>query len=232
MLGQTVAPLDVLRLFILSFLEVVLSIDNGLALTLIVRHLPTHLRKKALFYGVSSAFILRAFAILLAAYLIKFVVIQILGSLYLLYFMISFFLYKQKERPQKNISLWKAIVLVELTDCIFAIDSILAGLALIGVHFDPSFPPPKIWIIYFGGIMGMISIRFAAQPFARLIDRFPGFEMGAHLMMGWIGLKLLLTVYFKANHMTVIGLEHFFWAGIFAFVFISFFLKGRAHCNK
>ena len=151
MLGQTVAPLDIFRLVILTFLEMVLSIDNGLALALIVRHLPIHLKKKALFYGVSSAFILRAFGILLAAYLINFILIQILGSLYLLYFTISFFVWqrRQKERSKKTISLWKAIVLVELTDCVFAIDSILAGLALIGVHFNPPLPPPKIWIIYF-----------------------------------------------------------------------------------
>ncbi len=234
MLGQTFAPPDLFRLFTLTFLEIALSIDNGLALALIVRPLPAPLKKKALLYGVSSAFALRAIGVLFAAYFIDFFLIQILGSLYLLYFSIIFFVRKQrkKERSNKHLPLWKAIILVELTDFVFAIDSILAGLALIGVHSNA--PPvfSKIWIIYFGGIIGIIAVRFASKPLTRLIDWFPGFEVGAHLMVGWVGLKLFFSAYLQMHQIYIFGFERFFWLGIFVLFSMSFVLRGKTRLDK
>ena len=70
--------------------------------------------------------------------------------------------------------------MVELTDIIFSVDSILAAVAM----------SSKIWIIYLGGILGIIAMRFVAGEFLKLIDRFPGLEEGAYALVGWIGLKL------------------------------------------
>ena len=224
MLGQTFSNFDILRLITLIFLEVILSVDNGLALALIVKRLPIHLRKKALFVGLFSSFILRATVILFAAHLIQIALLQILAGLYLVYLSISslFMKKKRKKRVQKKHSFLKVILLVELTDLAFAIDSILAGLALIG--FQTRSPPSnlsKIWILYFGGVVGMIFIRFAVTLLSRLIDRFPGLEFGGHLIVGWVGLKLLLTS-FHLNRV-----ELFFWIGTFIFFSISFFFKRK-----
>ena len=122
--------------------------------------------------------------------------------------------------------------MVEVTDFIFAFDSILAGLALIGVHFTPPNLPPKIWIVYFGGIAGIILMRFTAKLFTGLINRFPGLETGAHFIVAWVGLKLLLEACIKAFSKTAytglpIWVSVIFWIGVVAFFILSFFFRKK-----
>ncbi|MCB1115824.1 MAG: hypothetical protein KDK71_05070 [Chlamydiia bacterium] len=100
MFDQTFALADIPRLLTLIFLEGVLSVDNALAIALIVRGLPEALRQKALFIGLSSAVILRAFGVLSAAYLIQLYWVQILGGAYLLYLSLSHVLTRRKEQKQ------------------------------------------------------------------------------------------------------------------------------------
>ena len=234
MLGQTFSPLDILRLVTLVFLEGVLSLDNALALSLIVRNLSSSKQKKALFIGLGSAIFLRAFGILGAAYLIHLFWIQILGGIYLLFLAINhlyFFFFPKLKKPKKKraISFWKIVFLIELIDFIFAIDSILAGLALIGIKLHALQFPPKIWIVYFGGIVGIILMRFAAKLLTSCLEKFPGLEVGAHLIVGWIGMKLLLESFLKRfiihKQELPLFLEFLFWGGIFFFFILGFYFK-------
>lgn len=80
MFDQTFSLVDIPRLFTLIFLEGVLSLDNALAIALIVRGLPQAMRQKALFIGLVSAVVLRAFGVLSAAYLIQLLWVQIIGG--------------------------------------------------------------------------------------------------------------------------------------------------------
>ena len=88
---------------------------------------------------------------------------------------------------------WSTVVVIELTDIAFAIDSILAAIALIGT------PPaghegvhPKLWVVITGGILGVVLMRVAAAVFIKLLDRFPRFETSAYLLIVVVGSKLVL----------------------------------------
>lgn len=85
-------------------------------------------------------------------------------------------------------SFWPTVVVIELTDIAFAIDSILAAIAFIPP--SPKTPNPKLWVIVTGGMLGVILMRFAAVVFIKLLDRFPRFEVSAYLLVIVIGLKL------------------------------------------
>jgi YkoY family integral membrane protein len=228
MLNQTFSLLDLPRLLTLTFLEAVLSVDNALVLALIIKNLPLKEQKKGLFIGLISAFVLRALGILLAAYLIGIFWVQILGGVYLLSLALSHLL-RKKEVKSTSIKtsppLWKVILLVECTDFVFAIDSILAGVALIGLHFTPPQLPPKIWIVYFGAMMGIILMRFAARLFSKWLKQFPFLEKGAHLIVGWIGIKLIFeaTFYLIFKNQTPLSspIERIFWAGVVLFLLIG-----------
>lgn len=56
---------------ILAVLEVILSVDNALILGLMVQGLPSQLRRKALFYGIVGAYVLRGLALTFAAFFYK-----------------------------------------------------------------------------------------------------------------------------------------------------------------
>ena len=88
---------------------------------------------------------------------------------------------------------WPTVFVIEMTDIAFAIDSILAAIALIaGVPHDPHRPHPKLWVVITGGFLGVVLMRFAAVVFIRLLDRFPRFETAAYLLVTIIGLKLVI----------------------------------------
>ncbi|MGE0831876.1 MAG: hypothetical protein AB7N99_04370 [Simkaniaceae bacterium] len=224
MMNQTFALVDIPRLITLIFLEGVLSLDNALAIALIVRGLPQEKRQKALFIGVISSIFLRALGVLSAAYLIQLFWVQLIGGLYLVYLAISHLYPRRtgKMKTPKHRSFWTTVILIEFTDFMFAIDSILAGLALIGIAFHPPSLPPKLWIVYVGGISGLLLMRFAAKLFTDFIERFPRLEQGAHLIVGWIGLKLILEV--ALQKLPVWG-EWIFWIGIVAFFALGFLRK-------
>jgi YkoY family integral membrane protein len=82
-------------------------------------------------------------------------------------------------------SFWPTVMVIELTDVAFAVDSILAAMALAGSRQD------KLWVVIAGGILGVVLMRFAAVIFIKLLDKFPRFEMAAYLLVTVIGLKLL-----------------------------------------
>ncbi|MEQ1903450.1 MAG: hypothetical protein ABL888_04635 [Pirellulaceae bacterium] len=99
---------------------------------------------------------------------------------------------------------WKTILVVELTDLAFAVDSILAGIALVGT------PPvghvgihPKLWVVVLGGMLGVMLMRVAAMIFIRMLERFPRFELSAYLLVLIIGSKLCLEWIFNTQ-----GHEH------------------------
>jgi len=91
-------------------------------------------------------------------------------------------------------SFWMTVVVIELTDIAFAVDSILAAIGLVGVppegHPKDAFHP-KLWVVVIGGLLGIILMRVAAAMFIRLLERFPRFELSAYLLIIVIGLKLL-----------------------------------------
>ena len=52
----------------------------------------------------------------------------------------------------------------------------------------------NIFIVYLGGILGIVAMRFVAGVFLKLLDRFQGLEVAAYLLVAWIGLRSTLFV--------------------------------------
>jgi len=174
----------------LVVLEGLLSADNALVLAILVKHLPRDQRKKALRYGIWGAFVFRGIAILLAKELRRFWPFRLLGGLYLIYVSVSHFLTRKKtDEPEllevSKKGFWGTVVAVELTDIAFSVDSILAAVAM----------SDKVWVVYLGGVLGIVTMRFVAGGFLRLLDLFPRLETAAYLLVAWIGAKLSLETF-------------------------------------
>jgi YkoY family integral membrane protein len=100
----------------------------------------------------------------------------------------------KRRRELGLASFWPTVFVIELTDIAFAVDSILAALAMVGSpppgHSPDAFHP-KLWVVILGGLLGLILMRFAARAFIWLLEKFPRFEITAYLLVIVIGLKLL-----------------------------------------
>ena len=180
-------PVDALTVLTLAALEGILSVDNSLVLAILVRSLPKEQQKKALAYGIIGAFVFRILALIFAAYLMRFMVFKLVGGGYLIYLAMKhmFFFYKEdahKMSARTGASFWKTVAAVELTDIAFSIDSITAAVAM----------SDKLVIVWLGGVLGIISLRFLAGFLVRLLERLPKLEDLAYQLIFFIGTKLFL----------------------------------------
>ncbi|SOC15844.1 YkoY family integral membrane protein [Ureibacillus xyleni] len=191
-------------LLLLVALEGLLAADNALVLAIMVKHLPDKERKKALFYGLAGAFIFRFASLFIISFLVDVWQIQALGALYLLFISINHIVRKlvfknkeeDKEKEKKKSGFWGTVIKVELADIAFAIDSILAAVALAMTLPNTDFPQiggmdgGKFLVIFMGGLIGLIIMRFAANLFVKLLQTRPGLEIAAFAIVGWVGVKL------------------------------------------
>lgn len=193
-------------LLLLVVLEGLLATDNALVLAVMVKHLPEEQRRKALFYGLAGAFVLRFGSLFIISFLVNVWQVQAIGALYLLFISINHILrklvFKKKEddhtdeKVKKTSGFWGTVFKVELADIAFAVDSILAAVALAMSLPNTNLPEigsmdgGKFLVIFAGGMIGVILMRFAADFFVKLLNARPGLEIAAFAIVGWVGVKL------------------------------------------
>jgi YkoY family integral membrane protein len=183
---------DFLTIALLVALEGLLSADNAMVLAVLVLGLPKAQQRKALRYGIIGAFTFRTIATLLAVYLIQLGWVKLVGAVYLMYLVVRHFGGGQTAEERRSSppaqpwlglsAFWATVIKVELTDIVFAIDSILVAVAM----------SPKTWVILTGGILGIVMMRLVIGRLLALVERYPLLVDGAFVIIAWVGLKLLV----------------------------------------
>ncbi|WP_163580431.1 TerC family protein [Gracilibacillus saliphilus] len=202
-------------LLVLIGLEGILAADNALVLAIMVKHLPEEQRKKALFYGLAGAFILRFGSLFIISFLVDVWQVQAIGAAYLLFISIKhlYDTFKKKNKGETEAEelaeqaenkggkgFWMTVLKVEFADLAFAVDSILAAVALAqalpatNLGTVGSLDTGQFLVVLAGGMIGLIIMRFAANVFVRLLHDRPGLEMAAFVIVGWVGIKLVVSV--------------------------------------
>lgn len=199
-------------LLVLIALEGLLAADNAVVMAVMVKHLPKIEQKKALFYGLLGAFVFRFAALFLITFLVNIWQIQAVGALYLLYISIKN-IYDQKhhkaddptKKKRKKSGFWMTVLKVELADIAFALDSMLAAVALavtlpeLGNFHIGGINGGQFIVMLIGGIIGLVLIRFAARQFVQLLEKYPALETAAFLIVGWVGVKLAVMTLSHPN---------------------------------
>ncbi len=206
-------PADLITIGLLVLLEALLSADNALVLAILVLGLPKRQQRKALRYGIVGAFAFRIAAVLLAIHLIQFGVVKLVGAAYLLYLSYHHFFghaTAEERRVIKRATPWlglspflATVVKVELTDVVFAVDSILVAVAM----------SPKTWVVITGGLLGIVAMRFVIGQLLVLVRRYPALVDGAFVIIAWVAVKLVLeflrtvgVIEFEVNRWLSFGL--------------------------
>ncbi|WP_338554924.1 TerC family protein [Paenibacillus sp. KS-LC4] len=171
----------------LIILEGLLSADNALVLAVMVKHLPKEQQKRALFYGILGAYIFRFLAIGFGTYLVTFTAVKFLGAAYLLYIAYKG-LFKgggEDSVENKGQSFWRTVIAVELMDIAFSIDSVIAAFGV----------SKEVWVLFLGGILGVLMMRGVAQVFLKLIEKIPELEKTAFFLIALIAVKMILGAF-------------------------------------
>jgi YkoY family integral membrane protein len=217
---------DFVTIAVLVLLEGLLSADNALVLAILVLGLPRSQQKKALQYGIVGAFVFRILAVLLAVHLIQVAFVKLIGALYLLYLSYTHFFRGGGSEARREIrkatpwlglsAFWATVVKVELTDVVFAVDSILVAVAM----------SPKTWVIITGGILGIVMMRLVIGQLLALVRRYPALVDGAFVIIAWVGVKLLME-YLSSQGWVQIHINKWFSFALIVTIFLISYLYAR-----
>ena len=191
----------------LIVIESLLSVDNAAVLATMVMDLPKEQRGKALKYGIIGAYVFRGVCLILASYLTRIWWLKPIGGLYLVYLGVNYFYRKmtaEKEDDALNKSeskvykytlgmlgpFWATVVLVEIMDIAFSIDNVFAAVAF----------TDNIWLICSGVFIGILAMRFVAQGFVKLMERYPFLEASAFIVILILGTKLVFSLWTHFNY--------------------------------
>ncbi len=181
----------------LILIESLLSVDNAAVIATMVLDLPPEKRKLALRYGIIGAYFFRGICLVFASRLIKIWWLKTIGGLYLIYLAVDYF--RKKATPQTSDdklnktqtwyyklkiglvgSFWATVIAVEAVDLAFSIDNVFAAVAF----------TDNIYLVCTGVFIGILAMRFIAQWFVFLLERYPFLETSAFVVIGILGVKL------------------------------------------
>jgi predicted tellurium resistance membrane protein TerC len=108
------------------------------------------------------------------------------------------------------------VVKVELTDIVFAIDSILVAVAM----------SSKTWVIIAGGIFGIVAMRLVIGQLLTIVRRYPALVDGAFIIIAWVGVKLLIEYLHLEGHIHF-QVNKWMSFGLIVLIFLASYLYAR-----
>jgi predicted tellurium resistance membrane protein TerC len=111
---------------------------------------------------------------------------------------------------------WATVVKVELTDIVFAIDSILVAVAMSN----------KLWVSLTGGMLGIVAMRVVIGRLLAMVQRYPALVDGAFVIIAWVGVKLLIEYLSSVGYIHV-EIPRWFSLGLIVVIFTAAFIYAR-----
>lgn len=186
----------------LTILEIVLSVDNIVFISIIAGKLPAHQQARAMRIGIIGALVSRVMLVLAAVWIIKLAeplfelfgigfswrdLILIAGGLFLMVkgtHEIHEEVEGEEDRPAKGSakqSFLRAVVLITLLDIIFSVDTVFTAVGMTSV----------LMVMIIAITVATVVMLLAAMPLARFIERHPTVKMLALSFLLLIGMVLI-----------------------------------------
>jgi tellurite resistance protein TerC len=219
-----------LEFFTGYLIEESLSVDNLFVMALVFGSfgVPRAYQHRVLFWGVVGAQIMRGILIVAGAHLVSrfHFIIYMFGGFLVFTAIRMAFLGGAEPDPQKNkvlrifrrivpttdhfdgarfttrvdgrllaTPLLATVVVVEAMDLIFAVDSIPA---IFAITTDP-------FIIYTSNIFAILGLRSMYFVLASMLDRFVHLKVGLSIILGYVGVKMLISGYYEIPTLASLG---------------------------
>lgn len=221
----------IFALLTLTFLEIILGIDNIVFISIVANKLPEDKRSKATNIGLVLAMVQRIILLFFATFLVSLKepfyyietswltagvswqgIILIAGGLFLLYKSTSE-IHEKVEHPNENKNeikqkkidtLNRAIIQILIIDFIFSIDSILTAVGMTnGISPNPNH---ALVLMIIAVVISIIIMILFANPIRKFIDNHPSMQLLGLAFLILIGF-MLITEGAHLSHVSVLGNE-------------------------
>jgi tellurite resistance protein TerC len=186
-----------------------LSIDNLFVFLLIFSHFKTSAadQRRMLFWGIVSAQVMRAVFIISGVALLNIFswTMYIFGGILIFTGIKLFFKNDEEVHPENNFFyksiakklplFWFVFIVIQVTDLIFAVDSIPAVLAITKSSF----------IAYSSNIFAILGLRSMYFALASFMKVFHYLHYGLAVILIFVGTKMLVEHYYHISVLTTLG---------------------------
>ena len=212
----------------IALINVVLSADNAVVIALAARSLPAHQQKQAVVWGTGAVVAVRIALTLLAAELLKWPYLKIIGAILLFWIAVKLLVPEHDdESVESSDNLLKAIKIILIADLVMSLDNVIGVAAA---------AKGNATLLVIGLAISIPLVIFGATMLMKVMEKWPVIiTIGAGLL-GWVAGEMLMTDPFwvewiNANlswlHVHLWKLE-FSWVQVVGAAFVVLFGKHLA----
>jgi YjbE family integral membrane protein len=170
------------------WVNVLLSGDNAVVIALAARSLPPRQQQRAIFWGSAAAIVMRVVLTVIAAQLLRWPFLKIVGGLALLYIGVDLMLEEDEGGDHgaagNTGGMLAAVRTILVADLVMSLDNVLAVAA--AAHGD-------LPLLVAGLAVSIPPIVFGSTLLLRVMERFPIIVTAGAALLGFLAGEMLLT---------------------------------------
>ena len=168
--------------------NILLSGDNAVVIALAARSLPPQQQKQAILFGSGAAIVMRIGLTILAAEMLRWPYLKIIGGLALLYIGVTLMLEEDEDEDGKddggNAGMLVAIRTILIADLVMSLDNVLAVAAA---------AKGNTTLLVLGLAISIPLIIFGSTLLLKIMERFPIIITIGAALLGFLAGEMLLT---------------------------------------
>jgi YjbE family integral membrane protein len=162
------------------WINIILSGDNAVVIAMASRSLPPEQQRKAIFWGTAGAVVLRIALTVVAAKLLAYPFLEIVGGLLLLWIGVQLLAENDDSSGEEKVygSLSSAIRTILVADLVMSLDNVIGVAAAANGNFT---------LLVLGLAIAIPIVIFGSTLMIKLMERFPIIITLGAALIGWVG---------------------------------------------
>ena len=168
------------------WINIILSGDNAVVIAMAARSLPAEQQKKAILWGSGAAVVLRIGLTVVAAKLLQFSFLQVVGGLLLLWIGVQLLSEDEGDEghAKENGGLMAAVRTILIADIVMSLDNVIAVAAA---------AKGSTTLLIIGLAISIPLVIFGSTLMIRLMERFPVIVVLGAALIGWVGGETIVS---------------------------------------
>ena len=175
------------------WINIILSGDNAVVIALAARGLPAEQQKRAIMFGSGAAVVLRIALTLVAAKLMQFPFVEIVGGLLLLWIGVGLLKGEDTQEDGENTAkqgMFAAIRTILLADLVMSLDNVIAVAAA---------AQGDMVLLILGLAISIPLVVFGSTLMIKLMERFPIIVTLGAALIGWVAGETITSDHMLAS---------------------------------
>jgi len=165
-------------------IDIVLGGDNAILIALASKALAPEQRRKAMFWGVVGAVLIRTAFTAIALYLLKIPLLQFAGGVLLVWIALKLLIEEKKVECHTGNSLGEAIKIIIVADVVMGIDNVIA---IAGASHG------SLAMVIIGLVISVPIIVWGSTIILKLIEKYPFIVYAGAAVLAWTAGQMIVS---------------------------------------